>query len=288
MKIVVVPIAVYDPFFRQVFQGVQHAREQLHDRDVDVEWLEIEEASVESQLRTIRKLREQKIEGMVICPVDENLLNEEIGNCVSDGIPVATFCLDAPASGRFFHIGQQLRQGGRLAGYLLGRFTSGRGRVGIITGFFSIKGHEERREGFIEVLERDFPEIQILWQKENHDHWEESYQIAKKSIESGDELTGIYVTAGGPFGVAQALEEAGLGKRVAVVCFDFVPDTVKHIRSGGIDAAIGQNPYVQGYRSVMEVYRYVDSGLSPESDIEHVDLEIMVRENVGLIGTKRA
>jgi len=286
MRIVVVPVAVYDPFFKQVRRGVEAAREAIRG-SAAVDWIDVEDADPAHQAEIVRDTaRGGSADALVICPIDRTALNAPIRECVGKGIPVATFCLDAPESGRFFHIGQDLRQSGRLAGFLMGKFLGGRGNVGIITGFFAVEGHEERRKGFLEVLGEDFPGIGVRWQDENHDHWEEAYEIAKRRLAGGG-TDGIYITAGGPFGAARALEESLKtgGKRVSLVCFDFVPETVERIRNGFIEAAIGQDPFAQGYRSVTAAYELIRFGRKPGREIEHVNLEIAVRENVRYLGT---
>jgi ABC-type sugar transport system substrate-binding protein len=298
MRIVVVPIAVYDPFFKQVRQGVESARGAIGAENAEIEWLEVQDADPEHQAEILAELRSRMVSAAVVCPVDAELLKKPINECVRAGIPVSTFCLDAPDSGRFYHIGQDLRQSGRLAGFLMGKFLGGKGRVGIITGFFGIRGHEERREGFLEILSNDFPGIDVAWQEENHDHREEAYEIAKKRIDEGG-LGGIYVTAGGPSGAAKAVEESSntkgvrggshargpSGGRVSMICFDFVPETIDYVRKGTIDAAIGQNPFAQGYRSVMAAYDLLQSGKKPQNPIERVHLEIATRENVDYLET---
>ena len=69
------------------------------------------------------------------------------------------------------------------------------------------------------------------------------------------------------------------------MCFDFVPETVERIRNGFIEAAIGQDPFAQGYRSVNAAYELTRFGRKPGREIEHVNLEIAVRENVRYLGT---
>jgi ABC-type sugar transport system substrate-binding protein len=280
MRIVVVPFAVYDPFFQQVKKGVDAAKSVLSGKGAEVKWLDIRDVDIENQIGILNSLCRQKVSGIVLCPLDKEKVSKAIDDCVDKDIPVATFCLDAPESRRFYHIGQNLRQSGRLAGYLFGRFTGGEGKAGIITGFFSMEGHEERREGFIEVLKESFPGISVAWQEENHDHWEEAYEISRKHISVEPDLKGIYVTAGGPFGAAKAARELKKGRELSLVCFDFVRETLDYIRKGTIDASIGQNPFNQGYRSVMAVFENITSGKIPGNEIEHVNLEIAVQENV--------
>jgi len=118
MKIVVVPVAVYDPFFKQVRQGVEAAREAIGAGNAEVEWLDVQDADPKHQIEILAELRSRRVSAIVVCPVDPGLLREPIRACVDAGIPAATFCLDAPDSGRFYHIGQDLRQGGRLVGII--------------------------------------------------------------------------------------------------------------------------------------------------------------------------
>ena len=153
VRIVVIPFATYEPFFQQVKAGVEAAGTALADRGVGVEWLDIRDVNVENQINTIESLSTQGVSGIVLCPIDQEKVQLPIQHCSNRGIPVATFCLDAPESDRFFHIGQNLWQSGRLAGLLTGKFLHGKGNIGIITGFFSMEGHESRRKGFIEILE---------------------------------------------------------------------------------------------------------------------------------------
>jgi ABC-type sugar transport system substrate-binding protein len=278
-RIVVVPFATYDPFFQQVRAGVDAARTALADRGVEVEWLDIRDVSVDNQVETIASLVAQGVSGIALCPIDQGKVQLPIRHCFKRGIPVATFCLDAPNSDRFFHIGQNLWQSGRLAGYIIGKFVHGKGNVGIITGFFSMEGHESRRKGFIEIIEEEFPSVTILWQEENHDHWEEAYEIVNNHVQEGTSPSALYITAGGPFGAANAMEDLGESENMTLVCFDLVPETVEYIRKGVIDASIGQNPFRQGYRSVMAVYEYLQ-GKKPDAEIEYVNLDIAMKENI--------
>jgi ABC-type sugar transport system substrate-binding protein len=279
VRIVVIPFATYDPFFQQVKAGVEAAGTALADKGVEVEWLDIRDVNVNKQIDTIDSLVTQGVSGIVLCPIDQEKVQLPIRHCFSRGIPVVTFCIDAPDSDRVFHIGQNLWQSGRLAGLLTGKFVHGRGNVGIITGFFSMEGHESRRRGFIDILEKQFPNITILWQEENYDHWEKSYEIVRHHEQAGSELSALYVTAGGPFGAAKAIEELGRSKDVTLVCFDLVPETAEYIRKGVIDASIGQNPFRQGYRSVMAIYEYLQ-GKKLENEIEFVNLDIVMKENI--------
>ena len=71
------------------------------------------------------------------------------------------------------------------------------------------------------------------------------------------DLAGIYVTAGGPFGAAKAVEEAGMTGKVKVVSFDFVEETMQYVQKGVISATIGQDPFAQGHDPAIRLYNYL-------------------------------
>ena len=78
------------------------------------------------------------------------------------------------------------------------------------------------------------------------------------------DLTGIYVTAGGPFGAARAVEEAGKAGKVHMVTFDAVDETMQYVNKGVIDATIGQDPDAQGHDPVIRLYNYLVAGELPK------------------------
>ena len=77
------------------------------------------------------------------------------------------------------------------------------------------------------------------------------------------DLAGIYVTAGGPFGAAKAVEEAGMTGKVKVVSFDFVEETMQYVQKGVISATIGQDPFAQGHDPAIRLYNYLVRQSSP-------------------------
>ena len=82
---------------------------------------------------------------------------------------------------------------------------------------------------------------------ENQDKAEEAYNITQNLLTSHPNIKGIYVTAGGPFGAAKAIKDAGLTGKVKLVCHDWMAETVAYVRSGEVTAVLDQDPFNQGY-----------------------------------------
>ena len=116
------------------------------------------------------------------------------------GIPVATFNSEtATANKRLFFVGADLYQQGQTAGKNMVKVLGGKGKVAVITGFFSVEAHELRRKGFEDEVAKEAPGITIVGRVENKDKADTAYSQAQDFMTANPDLDAIYVTAGGPW-----------------------------------------------------------------------------------------
>ena len=128
---------------------------------------------------------------------------------------------------RLFFVGADLYMQGEAAGEAMAQAIGGKGKVAIITGFFAVEAHELRRTGFEDCMEKKYPDVEVVGAVENNDKGDVAYTQAQDFMTANPDLAGIYVTAGGPFGAGQAVEDAGKTGKVQVVSFDFVDETMQ-------------------------------------------------------------
>jgi ribose transport system substrate-binding protein len=204
-----------------------------------------------------------------------------IDAAVEAGIPVATFNSETDAeNARMFFVGADLYLQGQTAAQAMADAIGGEGQVAIITGFFAVEAHELRRTGFVDYLAENYPDIEIVGEVENTDQGDIAYTQAQDFMTANPELDGIYVTAGGPFGAAAAVEDAGKAGEVAVVSFDFVDETMEFVQKGVIYATIGQNPYAQGHDPAIRLYNYLVGGVVPECARMVTEAAIVTQDNI--------
>jgi ABC-type sugar transport system substrate-binding protein len=72
------------------------------------------------------------------------------------------------------------------------------------------------------------------------------------------------------------------GLKLPVVGFDLSPKVIAGIKSGGIDAAADQQPYVQGFQTVSQLALYLDFGLSPAT-INSGGSGLVDRSNIAVV-----
>lgn len=182
-----------------------------------------------------------------------------ISKAVAAGIPVYLFNSNTGIENEATaFVGQDLYGAGVKLGGILSEMVGEGGKVGIITGLYSVNAHELRRTGAEKALTE--AGVEIVASVENHDSSDEAYSLVKDMITANPDLKGVLVTAGGPEGAARAIEEAGLQDQISLVCFDTTAEMLPYIRTGVIKCTLGQDPYGQGSDPVILAYNEIVTG----------------------------
>jgi ABC-type sugar transport system substrate-binding protein len=251
-----------NPWGQAVLAGQEYAKKVLADRNCTVDCISIEDFDAPKTMSVVENCIASGYNAITFVGISD-ALQPSVDKAVDAGIIVHIFNTDpGPNSKRQAWYGQSGIEGGELCGEALVKAMGGSGKYGIITGYFSIIGHEERRTGAHSVIDK-YPDMKLVGEFENRDKAEEAYNIATNLITVNPDLKGIYVAAGGPSGAAKAVEDAGLAGKVAIVCHDVLPESAPYVASGTISAALDQDPFNQGYQPVVDAFNRIVAGIIP-------------------------
>lgn len=281
IKIGVIMAPDYNPFVDEIKRGVKEAAEDFYDYGVSVEARVMNSLDPDEQCSILKKLYKEKCSGIAMVAIESEAVSQQIDEIVSNGVPIVTFNSDIKNKKRLCFVGQDHVIGGRAAGGLIGKVLKGEGEVAVITSSFNLLCHAQRVEGFRSKLSEDYPKIKIVGIYENEDLSVKSFQHVIDIHNKFPNISGIYITGGGTKGAGSALESLNLSNKVAVVCHDFVPDTIELIKKRVFDFTIGQNPYFQGYQPVKILFDYLVNRKMPESEFISISLDIRMEENIG-------
>lgn len=279
LKIGVVLFQDTNPFFQEVLKGVYAKADELsgYNCQVLVRQVSFDE---ECQRESMRELEQEGIHGLVISPFNAPSIAAEINRLYQNGVPTITTNTDLPSS-RIAYVGSNYYLSGQTAAGLLGRMTFGNVIVGIITGSSHVLCHTDRIAGFQETVGTYYPNVTIIKTIiENHDNDEESFQKVKKFLTEHPEINALYFAAAGVSGGCRAVMSLGLSEKIKIFTYDNVPATTEFIRKGVITATICQQPFLQGFRPVELLSRYLLEGILPETELQYVDIDIRIRENI--------
>ncbi|SHE39037.1 ribose transport system substrate-binding protein [Seinonella peptonophila] len=270
-----------NPFWFPVRDGALAAKKYLKNFNTEVDYIVMgDDLTSDKVVSAMETAITKQYDAIAVVPIFDGT-EGVINKAVSSNIPVVTLVAEgSKPSKRMAFIGQDAKNAGKLAGQEIEKITSGKGKVGVITGVFGATQHEQRMNGALDYLKANVPGVQVVGKYENKDQAETAYTLTKNMLTAHPDLKAVYVTAGGPFGAAKAIKDMGLTGKVKVVCFDHIPENVKYVRSGEIAAAIAQDPFGQGFDSLVRLYNHVVTKQKPEKTFFPVKLDVLTPENV--------
>ena len=84
--------------------------------------------------------------------------------------------------------------------------------------------------------------------------------------------------------IAKASAQLGMTGKICAYGFDLGPAQQEALRSGDLTGALGQQPFLQGFWPVMQLYLQIDRGISAAN--LDTRAQLVTRETVGNIGKR--
>lgn len=267
-----------NPFGAAVKLGTDFATDILKDRNAQVDWISVPDFDAKKFEEAIQTAITAKYDAITLFGLSE-ALQPAVDKAIDAGILVYTFnCEPGDKSKRQAFWGQDGFWGGQTIGAALEKAMGGKGEYAIITGSFAVLGHEIRRKGARDIIDKN-KDMKLVGEFENQDKSEEAYNIVQNLLTAHPNIKGIYVTAGGPFGAAKALKDANMKGKVVLVAHDWMKETVPYIREGYISAVLDQDPFNQGYAPVIAAFNKLAANQDPQ-EINFIVGDIATPENV--------
>jgi ribose transport system substrate-binding protein len=239
-----------NPVFQAARVGANDAARELgqkHGINIKVDWRTPNEEDAQKQAAAIEQLVLSGANGIAVSCSDANKLTDAINSAVKNGVPVATFDSDAPASKRFVTFGVDDIKCGEQVMEELAKIMNGKGTIAILAGNQNAPNLQKRVQGVKNVAKK-YPGIKI---RDTYYHKETPQDAAAKVeqvMQSNPDITGWAMIGGWPLFTDNALKWApGTIKCVSV---DALPPELAYLKSGHVQLLLAQQVYEWGYRSV--------------------------------------
>ncbi|MBN9668927.1 LacI family DNA-binding transcriptional regulator [Roseibium aggregatum] len=196
------------------------------------------------------------------------------------GVPVVTLVSDHPASNRRHFVGIDNVAAGRTAGRLLGRFLPRQpGKIAIVAGSLGLRDHAERYQGCREVIEQDYPHLDLLKVREGRDDNARNADLVARLLKENPELAGLYNIGAGNRGTISALSASGQAESVVVVGHELTPYTREALQADVFDAVIAQDPGHE-IRSAIRVLKALCDGVPIIDGQERIGIDVFLKDNL--------
>ena len=270
----------FNPFVGEIRKGVADAYNELKHFGLTLDVEVINALNADEQIKILNKLEKKGVDGIAIVPIDSQSVRDCINRLINKGIKVVTFNSDIYNTNRLCFVGQDNEKAGRVVCNLMENIVPPNSQIAVIISSLKLKCHQSRLTGFMFMLGRSEVLLNTVSIDENQDKDELSYAIVKEYCNKYPELKGIYITGGGVTGLAKALTEVGLARKIKVISHDLVEPVITQMKEGVITFSIGQNPYIQGSLPIKLLFNYIFKNEKPEQEIYNTGVDIKTYESL--------
>ncbi|MDO6590045.1 BMP family ABC transporter substrate-binding protein [Loktanella sp. D2R18] len=143
------------------------------------------------------------------------------------------------------------RAAAALAADKMAELIGGSGTVAVVAHDQTSRTGIDRRDGFLEQMEANYPDIEVVSVQYGQGDQLQSTEVAKAILIANPGLNGLFGTnEGSAIGVVNAVRELG-SEGVTIIGYDSGKAQTDAIRDGLMAGAITQNPVGIGYETVM-------------------------------------
>jgi ribose transport system substrate-binding protein len=252
-RIAVIPKGTTHVFWKSVHAGALKAARELGN--VDILWKgALLENDREGQINVVGDFVAQGVDGIVLAPLDSTALIPSVTSARQAGIPTVIFdSALADDSAIVSYVATDNYRGGALAAREIGNRLHGKGNVILLRYNVGSESTEQREQGFLDTLHKEFPGMKIL--SDDQYSGTTALEAQNKALQLcnqfGDKLNGFFsVCEPDTMGVLGALEQEGLAGKVTFIGFDPGPQLVPAMAERKIHGLVLQDPVAMGYLSV--------------------------------------
>ena len=252
VKLALVIHALNSSFFAKIGEGAEMAGKDL---GIDVT---VMAPATPNQLTEQVNMIESSIaggfDGIATTLWDPDGFNAVIKKAQDQGIMVMGFNQDSPDSGRTAFIGQENEAAGYMMGkYMFGTVMGGEGSYIIANCAPANTALIARREG-IQRAQLEYPNIEFLAEVDIGTDLTSAVGVVENAYIAYPEVNAflgvdVYSEAIGTFIATQ-----NLNGQVYGAGFDLTEGTLKHVKDNAMQLTIGQNPFLQGYYPMVQMF----------------------------------
>jgi simple sugar transport system substrate-binding protein len=277
-RVVFVNHALTNPFFVPAKNGSEDAASVL---GATVEWTGSKSSDVGEMVRAMRHAIATKADGIAVSIIDPEAFDGPTALALSHGIPVIAYNADGgKANRRLSYVGQDNYQSGLELGARVVRLVES-GDVYLFIATPRQQNIQPRIDGALDAIRDSGRPIRVHVVATGVAVGTEHKRI-EATYESNKSLRGLFaVDAGSTAGVAEVMRLHRLHAHgVRAGGYDLLRTTLQAIHDGDMDFTIDQQPYLQGFLPVLQVFldRY-SGGLVVPADT-NTGLNFVTRANV--------
>ena len=251
-------------FWQAVNLGAEQAAEEFGVR-ITFEGPE-SESQVDRQVEMVQTALDRDPDALCLSALDTQALASHLERAQEEGIPVIGFDSGVDSDIPVTTAATDNIAAAGAAADRMAEEIGGAGKVAVIVHDQTSQTGIDRRDGFVNRIESEYPDIEIVDIQYGGGDQLQSTELARSIIEAHPDLNGFFgANEGSAIGVLNAVEETGKAGEIVVIGYDSGQQQIDAVRSGLMAAAITQDPIGIGYKCVEAAVQAMNGEDLPET-----------------------
>jgi simple sugar transport system substrate-binding protein len=282
-KFVYVNHVTTNEFFTPCIYGIQDACAFF---GCSYQWTGSQNSVVSEMVNAMQTAIAGKADGIAVCLIDASAFDAPTANAIAAGIPVIGYNADVPAGSpnkRLCYVGQPLYQSGyNIANRWLKLVPKG-GHVMLSIPSPGTLNLQPRLDGYIQAIKDKGNPVTYDVVNSGVDQATEISRIESYYLSHKD-VAGLFGTGGGDtYACGFVSAKYGLAKKGVIAAgYDLYPQTLGYIKAGDMTFTTDQQPYLQGFVPLLQMYLYKLSGGAVAPADTNTSLAYVTKDNVDL------
>jgi ribose transport system substrate-binding protein len=260
LRIAFIPKGATHEFWKAMEAG---ARKAAEENNVELLWKSaLKEDDRAEQVKVVENFTNEKVDGIVLAPLDENALTSPSKEAMNAGIPVLIVDSGLKGLDPVSFIATDNYQAGKECGEQLAKAVGAKAKVVLLRYQEGSASTMAREQGFLDAAKEKG--LEVVSSEQYGGATRESAQSASENLiarfKSGDGLTikGIFTpNESTAFGMMRALQTAQLLGKVTLVGFDSSKELLDSVKKGDIEGLMLQDPFKMGYLGVTNMVKHI-------------------------------
>jgi simple sugar transport system substrate-binding protein len=251
-RFVFVSQSTLDPLFVPTQFGAQDAAALV---GCSVRWTGSPHGRADETMKALRSAVAAKADGIVVSGVGGGAFAAQIAAAHRERIPLVAFNVDLPAGGlRLPYVGENPYVSGARVGAEITRLSP-RTEIALLAPVGARRSSERRLEGIMAALDRapGAPRATVV---RTRGGLRDQQAKIEGTLARSSRLRGLYAVDGtGTAAAGAVIAQRGLRKRgFRGGGYDLLPDDLELVANGSLDFVVDQQPYVQGFVPVLQLF----------------------------------
>ncbi|MFN8573137.1 MAG: substrate-binding domain-containing protein [Gemmatimonadaceae bacterium] len=256
LTIAVVPKGTTHEFWKAIHAGAVQAGEELAAAGDTVKLIwkgPLREDDREQQVQVVEGFISQRVDGIVLAPLDSRALARPVEEAKSAGVPTVIIDSGLETDAIVSYVATDNTKGGELAADRLGELLAGKGKVLVLRLQEGSASTTAREDGFLARLAAKYPGVTVV---SSNQYAGATRETAKQAAENllnrfGSDLQGIFTpNESSTIGMLLALQDIGKAGKIRFIGFDATQTLLDAMKAGQLDGIAVQNPMRMGYLGV--------------------------------------